>query len=50
MKTTKNSTIWLVVGVVALIVLLVLWLTEAISVGDTDVNAPEAIAYFSNIA
>lgn len=50
MKNYSNSKIWAVVGVVVLIVLLVLWLSEAISVGDTDVNAPEAIAYFSNIA
>lgn len=49
MKTSNNSKIWLVVGVVVLVVLLFLWLSEAISVGDTDVNAPDAIAYFSNI-
>ncbi|MDE7389191.1 MAG: hypothetical protein K2M97_08090 [Muribaculaceae bacterium] len=50
MKKSGTSKIWLVVGVVVLIVLLFLWLTEAFSVGDTDVNAPEALAYFSNIA
>ncbi len=50
MKKTENSRLWIIVGIVVFIVLLFLWLSEAISVGDTDVNATEAIAYFSNIA
>lgn len=49
MKSYNNSKIWLVIGVIILVVLLLLWLSEAFSVGDTDVNAPEAIAYFNNI-
>lgn len=38
----KKSTMWMVIGVLVLIALLLLWLTDAISVGDTDVNAPIA--------
>lgn len=39
-KKKTSTTIWTVIGVVVLIVLLLLWLTDAMSVGDTDVNAP----------
>ncbi len=50
MKNNNTSKLWLIIGALILISLLILWLTEAISIGDTDVNAPDAIAYFSNIA
>lgn len=50
MKNNNTSKLWLIIGALILIILLILWLTEAISIGDTDVNAPDAIAYFSNIA
>ena len=47
----KKSTIWMVIGVLVLIALLLLWLTDAISVGDTDVNAPLAfLGNYVNIA
>lgn len=36
----KKTNVWLVIGVVVLVALLLLWLTDAISMGDTDVNAP----------
>lgn len=36
----KKTNVWMVVGVVILIALLFLWLTDAISMGDTDVSAP----------
>lgn len=40
-KKKKTATaIWTVIGVIVLIVLLLMWLTDAMSVGDTDVNAP----------
>lgn len=39
-KKTSAATVWTVIGVVVLIVLLLMWLTDAFSVGDTDVNAP----------
>lgn len=38
-KNTKN-TIWMVIGVAVLIILLLMWLFDAFSVGDTDVSAP----------
>ncbi len=50
MKNNNTSKLWLIIGALILIILLILWLTEAISIGDTDVNALDAIAYFSNIA
>lgn len=42
MKNKKKTltSIFTVIGVILLIVLLLLWLTDATSVGDTDVNAP----------
>lgn len=36
----KSTQVWTVIGVIALIALLLLWLTDAMSVGDTDVSAP----------
>ena len=50
MKNNNTSKLWLIIGALILIILLILWLTEAISIVDTDVNAPDSIAYFSNIA
>lgn len=35
----KSTTLWLAIGVVVLIVLLMLWLTIADLLGDTDVAA-----------
>lgn len=39
-KRKTSAKVWTVIGVVVLIVLLLLWLTDAMSMGDTDVNAP----------
>ena len=36
---TRNSQLWLAIGAVVLIILLILWLSEADLWGDTDVNA-----------
>lgn len=50
-KGKTSTTVWTVIGVVVLIVLLLLWLTDAMSVGDTDVNAPLTfLGNFVNIA
>ena len=39
-KERKSRTsIWLIFGVIVLIIILLLWLTEAFSMGDTDVAA-----------
>lgn len=38
-KPKKQTNTWLVVGVIVLIVLLLLWLTFADFLGDTDVAA-----------
>ena len=35
----QRTSIWLIFGVIVLILLLLLWLTDAISLGDTDVAA-----------
>ncbi len=40
MKQKTKTTLWAVIGVIILIALLLLWLTEAMSVGDDDVSAP----------
>ena len=40
MKQKTKTTIWTVIAVIILIGLLLLWLTEAMSVGDDDVSAP----------
>ncbi len=39
MKTRKTPS-WLIIGALILIILLLVWLSEAIATGDTDVNAP----------
>ncbi|MCM1292141.1 MAG: hypothetical protein NC111_00265 [Bacteroides sp.] len=40
-KRKKNTRqIWLSIGAVVLIILLILWLTDAMFTGDTDVSAP----------
>lgn len=54
-KGKSTATVWTVIGVVVMIVLLLLWLTDAMSVGDTDVNAPltfvgNHLANYTNIA
>lgn len=38
-KTKSKTTVWLAIGVVVLIILLMLWLTVADFLGDTDVAA-----------
>lgn len=38
-KTKSGTTLWLAIGVVVLIILLMLWLTIADLLGDTDVAA-----------
>ncbi len=38
-KTISGTTLWLAIGVVVLIILLMLWLTIADLLGDTDVAA-----------
>ena len=40
MKQKTKTTIWTVIAVIILIGLLLLWLTESMSVGDDDVSAP----------
>lgn len=43
-KDKKNRMpIWISIGAVILIILLVLWLTDAMFLGDTDVSAPPPI-------
>lgn len=39
MKQKSKTTLWTLIGVIVLIGLLLLWLTEAMSVGDDDVSA-----------
>lgn len=48
----KSTKVWTVIGVVVLIALLFMWLTDAMSVGDTDVSAPplEFLGNLVNIA
>lgn len=38
MKKTSTK-VWTVVGVIVFIALLLMWLTDAMSMGDTDVSA-----------
>lgn len=38
-KKKNKTNIWLIVGVVVLIALLLIWLSGAFAVGDTDVAA-----------
>ena len=38
-RPKKQTNVWIVVGVIVLIVLLLLWLTFADMLGDTDVAA-----------
>lgn len=35
-----NTPLWVSIGAIVLILLLIVWLTVADSVGDTDVSAP----------
>lgn len=48
----KTTNVWMVIGVVVLIALLLMWLTDAFSVGDTDVSATplEFLGNLINIA
>lgn len=50
----KSTAVWTVIGVIVLIILLLMWLTDAMSVGDTDVSAPLTfignLGKFANIA
>lgn len=39
---TRKTTPWLIIGALVLIILLLLWLSEAMATGNTDVNAPLA--------
>lgn len=39
-RRRNHTSIWLSIGAVVLIILLVLWLTDAMFFGDTDVSAP----------
>lgn len=49
MKTRKPSP-WLIIGALIMIILLLLWLTEAMATGDSDINAPlVSVANSSNI-
>lgn len=38
-NSKRNSQLWLAIGAVILIILLIVWLSEADLWGDTDVNA-----------
>lgn len=38
-KRWRRINTWIAIGAVALIVILIIWLTAALSVGDTDVAA-----------
>lgn len=38
-KQSNKTPAWLIIGVIVLIALLIIWLTVADSVGDTDVAA-----------
>ena len=40
MKKKTKTNVWIVIGVIVLIILLLMWLFDAFSMGDTDVNAP----------
>lgn len=40
MKNKTKTNVWIVIGVIVLIILLLMWLFDAFSMGDTDVNAP----------
>ncbi|MDE6367008.1 MAG: hypothetical protein K2L33_05415 [Muribaculaceae bacterium] len=50
----KTTAVWTIVGVIVLIALLLLWLTDAMSMGDTDVSAPmtfvRTLGSFADIA
>ncbi|MCM1310582.1 MAG: hypothetical protein NC301_06110 [Bacteroides sp.] len=54
-KKKTAATVGTVIGVIVLIVLLLMWLTDAMLTGDTDVNAPltfiqNHFANYTNIA
>lgn len=38
-KAKRRASIWLIIGAICLIILLILWLTVADFLGDTDVAA-----------
>jgi len=39
-RRKTHTAVWVSIGAVVLIILLVLWLTDAMFLGDTDVSAP----------
>ncbi|MBO4955662.1 MAG: hypothetical protein J6C77_04590 [Muribaculaceae bacterium] len=38
-RRRRNTQMWLAIGAIVLVILLIVWLTEADLWGDTDVNA-----------